>query len=224
MAGLIEILDRVATFFLVAEKIPILGKILKTTTEKGGEVIGKKMESVIGSFLDAEAAKKTFDDEISFEKVVATGTLASAERQVLMSYVGRLRGTTPDLASELTRWVHNTLVANRQQVKLSTGQKENREERTSVDDSEGIQIAENLLLDIIKATDDSAREEILKQRDIRIREKKTPKGVETAKKVGSAVASQQKANFDDHKKTATSFEAAGKKYLEEVRAKRRAQK
>lgn len=202
-----------ATFFNLLISFPIIGKVFQNLGDKGGETLAKKVNEAMG--LGSEEASKTYDDEITFAKVLAKGTLTTEETKKIKDWLGQLREENPKLAGEVTRWIHNTLAKLGRQVKISTGPKENREERTYTDDSEGILVAEVLIRDIIKATNDEERLKVLKTFDIKVVEKKLSP---SAEKVKAFTQQTKEKIIDGEKQNRTELQTISASWVEKSKA------
>lgn len=193
-----------------------LQQAISSASERAGKAAGKKIEEAMG--LDSEEASKTYDDEITFAKVLAKGTLTTEEKKKIKDWLGQLREEKPKLAGEVTRWIHNTLAKLGRQVKVSTGPKENREERTYTDDSEGILVAESLIRDILEATNDEEKLKILKTFDIKVVEKKLSPSAEKVRdftqKTKGKIVDGEKVNREELKTISASWVEKSKAWRE----------
>ncbi len=203
--GMTDVLGAIAS-------IPILGKIFNVMTDHAGTHLEKKAGELFG--LSSEAADQTTDDESLFEKAIVDGTLSPAERKSIMTYLGWLRVNNPKLAKEWVRWVYNTLVKFERKVKKTSGTKDNKEERTSTDYTDGILVVENLFHDIIIAPNETVKESVLLQRNICVKEKKLAPAVGFAKEKVRKVADVEKANRKDFNETASSWAERAKAWRE----------
>ncbi len=190
-----------------------LQQAISTASEKAGRAAGKKIEEAMG--LGSEEASKTYDDEITFAKVLAKGTLTPEEKKKIKDWLGQLREDNPKLAGEFTRWIHNTLVKLGRQVKLSNGPKDAREERTFIDDQEGILVAEVLIRDITEATNNEERLRILKLFDIKVPEKKVSP---SAEKVKAFTQQTKEKIIDGEKQNRTELQTISASWVEKSKA------
>ena len=184
--------------------------------KKVGETFGKKIGEAFG--LSSEEADHTTDDESFFEKAIIDGTLNTLEKKSIMDYLGWLRTNNPKLAKEFVRWVYNTMVKFERKVKKISGTKDNKEERTSTDYTDGILVVENLFHDIITATDEAAKELVLMQRNICVKAKKPAPAAEATKKFAKEkikkATDAEKANRKDFNETAASWAERAKAWRE----------
>jgi hypothetical protein len=198
--------------------------------KKAGEAVGKKIGSAFG--LSSEDADKTTDDESLFEKAIVDGTLTATERATVKDYLRWLRKNNPKLAKEWVLWVHNTLVKFERKIKKISGTKDNKEERVSIDYTDGILVVEGLFHDIVTATDEADRELALLERNICVKEKKPAPAVEATKKfakktaqkvveTGKKVGQNQQANFTDLSSFASVANTNAKKRLHDAINNRR---
>lgn len=225
MAGIIELLDRVATFFLVVEKIPVLGKIFKTATEKGGEAIGKKVEDMLGASTD-QAKKSSLDEGLHN---LGIHGLSVDEISAVNAFEIRLRENSPKEAESWVLFMAQNISAFKKETKKiinpKKGESGPRSEESYTDYTDGITWAVSFLRDFLKqkgVSDDetySARYNFLKGKNafsLISPEKKTPPIIEKATKIKTAVVSQQKANWTGLSRFAQEAETQAKQRFQDA--------
>lgn len=178
---------------LLALKVSI-EEALSSAGKKAGEKAGKKIGEAFG--LDSGSADKTTDDESMFEKALVKGNLKATQKKKVRVIITKLRKDNSALAKELVRWVYNTMVKFESKKKITTGPKDNKEEITHTDYSEGIEIVEELFKELISARNDQEIEDILLQRNIHVVEKKEAPFVKATKDFAKKSA---KKAFDGEK-------------------------
>ncbi len=205
--GVTDILGAIAS-------IPIIGRIFGAMTDSAGTHIEKRASELFG--LSSTSAEKNDDDEISFRKVLVKGVLLNdAQKQQIKEWIGRLRMSDPKLASEFTRRIHNILVKTTKQSEVESGTKDKPKKKTSTDESDAIRIAEDLVLDIVSATDDAERLRILARENIKVVASKTAPAVDATKKFfKEKIAEGEKANRKDFNETTANWAERAKAWRE----------